>query len=409
MKPNSEQTISLRKFPYPYRAMFAICSDVDHAVSLPAYLEFMKYLNTDQQTCYGTGLGLEISNSFWFFNAEDQQQLSYFLGTSTKESDFAPICREFWASGHLDTLHSYGNFNLGGFERLFAERALDELDKHSALVPVWVNHGNDLNHQKIGNYPSFRGARPGEKAYHFDLLKDHGTRFFWAGRTTHICGQNASFSIGNRLQQMAQTLVLKTKYRGLGRPLPDLENKLLLPTVLEDGSKIMEFQRFISRFGEVKKTDLSDLALQLTPSTLQALVKSQGYMLLYTHMNENLPEGQPLPPAVERGFRTLAKFARDNSLLVTTSARLLQYANLSENMVFEVHQSAGLTEIHLKPNSEQALEGRDLQGLTFYCSDPVKTRIFWAGQLLVTQVNQPDHSGVGSITIPWEKLEFPDR
>ncbi len=134
MNPVSGQNISLRKFPYPYRAMFAISSDVDHAVSQIAYIEFMKYLNTTQQTCYGSGLGLEISNSFWFFNVEDDQQLSYFKGDAHQESDFAPVCRELWASGHLDTLHSYGNFNQGDFERFHAEKALDEVQRHCLLT-----------------------------------------------------------------------------------------------------------------------------------------------------------------------------------------------------------------------------------------------------------------------------------
>ncbi len=407
MKPASDQTISLRKFPYPYKAMFAISSDVDHAVSLPAYLEFMSFLNTTRDTCYGVGLGLEISNSFWFFNAEDQQQISYFQGTSTKESDFAPVCRELWASGHLDTLHSYGNFNRGGFERSHAEKALKELDQHKAKILVWVNHGNDENHQKLGNYPAFHGAKTNEKAYHFDLLKESGTRFFWAGRTTHVCGQNAAFSPGNRIQQLAQNLIVQTKYRHVDRPLPSVDNQLLIKTQLEDGNQILEFQRFISCFGEVKNTDVTDLALQLTRPTLAALVKSQGYMLLYTHMNENLPEGQPLPADVARGFDLLAAFARNKDLLVTTSARLLQYADLTTNLLLDIHSGADLTEVHLHARGNDHLTVNDLQGLTFYCSDPEKTRIYWGGQLLETQVNPADHRGRVSISLPWTALVFP--
>lgn len=387
--------------------MFAISSDVDHAVSLPGYLEFMKYLNTELETCYGRGLGLEISNSFWFFNAEDQEQISYFKGTSTSETDFAPICRELWASGHLDTLHSYGNFNTGGFERSFAEKALEELDRHGVRLPVWVNHGNDRNHQKLGNYPAFHGANPTEKAYHFDLLKEHGTRYFWAGRTTHVCGQDAAFTRGNRLQQLAQNLLLQTKYRNLDRPLPSMDNKLLINTQLEDGNQFKEFQRFISRFGEVKNTDIDDLALQLTRANLASLVNSAGFMLLYTHMNENLPEGRPLPAAVERGFQILADFSQKRDLLVTTSARLLQYADLTEKLTLEIRQKSGLTSVHILPGNNYSFDREALQGLTVYCSEPARTVLYYHDQLLAVEINPPDQTGAGSISVPWKKLVFP--
>ncbi len=407
MSSRPENDISLRKFPYPYQAMFAISSDLDHAVSLPAYLEFMKYLNTDQNTCYGKGLGLEISNSFWFFNAEEDRQLSYFQGLSSRESDFAPVCRALWASGHLDTLHSYGNFNPGGFERSFAEKALEELAKHGADIPVWVNHGNDNNHQNIGNFTFSPGGNPASKDYHFDLLKESGSRFFWAGRTTHVSGQSASFSLENRLQQQVQNLVVKLKYGKINRPLPDPQNRLIVPSTLEDGHSFLDFQRFISRFGEVNNTDLHDLTRQLTRGNLDSLINSKGYMLLYTHMNENLPEGQALPPDVEQGFKLLVDYARKKDLMVTTAARLLQYADLTENLNLEVQQKSSLTEIHLTPKADCPIRAKNLQGVTVYCSEPARTTLYYDGLPLAVEVNPPDQSGLGSVSVPWDKLEYP--
>ena len=407
MKQSQTQNVSLRKFPYPYKAMFAICSDLDHAVSLPAYLDFMQFLNTSRETVYGTGINLELSNSFWFYNAENDDQLSYFQGLSTKETAFAPVCRDLWKSGHLDTMHSYGDFNKGGFERRFAEQSMEILSKYQVNIPVWVNHGNDFNHQKVGNYPEFKGAKPESSAYHLDLLREHETRFFWAGRTTHVAGQDAAFSVGNQLQQRLQKLALKTKYRKIQRPLPDPPNRLLIRTELEDGSHIMEFQRFISRFGEVRNTDFHDLALQLTDANLSALVNSHGFMLLYTHMNENLPENQAFPESVMLGFQRLQAYALKQDLLVTTSSRLLAYADLIQHLTWTEEFNTGQKTLHLKRDDHRPLKPGDLEGLCVYCDEADRTRLMLDGQNLATRVNPVEKNGHQSVSIPWIPLEYP--
>ena len=405
--PKPENNISLRKFPFPYKSMFSICSDVDHAVSLPAYVEFMRFLNTDQNTVYGRGLNLEVSNSFWFYNSEDDDQLSYFKGLTQNESRFAPFCRDLWQSGHMDTQHGYGNFNAGGFERRFAEQAIEVLEHHGVHLPVWVNHGNDLNHQKVGNYPDFHGGKPNSKAYHLDLLREYGTRFFWAGRTSHVAGQDATFSLGNQFQQRLQKLALITKYRKTQRPLSDPLNRLLIPTKMEDGSQILEFQRFISRYGEVINTDFHDLALQLTNAILLSLVNSNGFMLLYTHMNENLPEGGAFPPRVLEGFRRLQEFAQRRSLLVTTSSRLLTYADLIQHLTLNIEHGSGRLKILLGRDDHRALSTIDLQGLCLYCDEPALAQVFVGGESIALQKNPPDESGRKSVSIPWVPLEYP--
>jgi hypothetical protein len=387
--------------------MFALCSDVDHAVSLDAYVEFMRFLNTEKETCYGPGLNLELSNSFWFYNAEADDQLSYFEGTSSRETAFAPVCRSLWESGHLDALHTYGNFNEGGFHRGLAERALDELSKHGVNIPVWINHGNDFNTQKIGNYSGCEGADPNSPSYHLDLLSEAGTRFFWAGRTTHVAGQAAEFSLGNQFQQKLQKLVLKTKYRKIQRPLPDAPNRLLIQTEMADGRQVLEFQRFISRLGEVKNTDLPDLGLQLSEGNLNALVKSGGFMLLYTHMNENLPEKAALPVPVTQGFLRLKHLNDEQVLLVTTASRLLVYADLIQHLEWEVKEHHGGFEIHLSRDDHRTIEAKDLIGLCFYTDHPEQTSLSINGKLVAVQVNAKDLSGRTSISVPWPALDFP--
>lgn len=53
------QKVELRKFPYPYRAAFAICNDLDNTPSLNIYLTIMDYLNGNFETPFGKGLALK--------------------------------------------------------------------------------------------------------------------------------------------------------------------------------------------------------------------------------------------------------------------------------------------------------------------------------------------------------------
>ena len=57
-------SIEIRKFPYPYKCALSISSDIDNASSSEFFVQFMDFLNSEKQTIYGPGLGLEVGNSF---------------------------------------------------------------------------------------------------------------------------------------------------------------------------------------------------------------------------------------------------------------------------------------------------------------------------------------------------------
>ena len=58
--------IKLRKYPYPYQAMLAICSDLDETPNKEIYFETARYLNTTEETSLGKGVGLEVGNTIYF-------------------------------------------------------------------------------------------------------------------------------------------------------------------------------------------------------------------------------------------------------------------------------------------------------------------------------------------------------
>lgn len=49
----------VRSIPYPYRAMLAICSDLDETPDRLVYWEIMRFLNTTEETAMGPGEELE--------------------------------------------------------------------------------------------------------------------------------------------------------------------------------------------------------------------------------------------------------------------------------------------------------------------------------------------------------------
>ena len=97
------QEVSLRSIPYPYRAMLAICSDLDETPDRHVYGEIMRFLNTTKETTMGPGTGLEVGNTIYFDMPPGQ--FSYW---NTDEAGRAMV-RTLIRSGHIDCLHSYGD------------------------------------------------------------------------------------------------------------------------------------------------------------------------------------------------------------------------------------------------------------------------------------------------------------
>ena len=124
--------VSLRPFPFPYRAALAICSDLDETPSAVAYLETARFLTTTEPTALGTGVGLEAGNTIYFDMPAGQ--FSYWNADDRGRGEVRALIR----SGHVDCLHSFGDL---ATTRAHAGRALDELARHDCALAVWVDHG----------------------------------------------------------------------------------------------------------------------------------------------------------------------------------------------------------------------------------------------------------------------------
>ena len=403
--------LKIRKFPYPYKCAFSISSDIDNASSLDFFVQFMDFLNSEKQTIYGPGLGLEVGNSFWFFNGSKSEQLSYFDGLSDKETSFAPIIRLYLKSKHIDTLHSWGNFDRGGFKRYYAEKGTEVLNKYNFNIPVWVNHGINLNYQKVGDYPSMYGDDPTHSCYHTDLLSESGLEFIWTGKVTHIIGQDGreNFSILSKL--LIQKIIKKLKYQHVKDPIYDDDNNLIKPLLLRDGNKKWEFTRFINSWGNAGDLDFYEFVGQIKARNLKRLIKNQGIMILYTHFNENLGATIPMNLIERLGF--LKKMVNRKEILMGTSSRILKYWEVSNYIKFEVQDLEDkviilINDIMYSPVGKQSVTSFHLNGLTFYINISKPHKIIFKNKVCRTILNPPDYTGKHSISIPWQKLEYPE-
>ncbi len=406
--------LELRRMPYPFRAVLAICSDLDETPDGPAYLEIMRFLNTTAETSMGPGVGLEVGNSLYFDMPPGQ-----FSYRNTDEAG-REMVRALIRSGHIDCLHSYGDL---ATTRDDARRALDELAGHDCRLGVWVDHGTAASNFG-SDIMQGHGDEPGHAAYHADLAVGYGIQYVWRGRVTSVIGQDAAprlsgiFSPRRPLRSaktVAKELAKQTlARRGHEKYAMHATNDVLRPVQLRDGSAVYEFLRSNPHWGGVSAGDTArGIGAVLSDSFLKHLVERQGVCVLYTHLGKTGDPRVPFDPAARAGFRRLAEASRRGEVLVATTRRLLGYCRARREIDFIA--SAGNENRHIALNTAPSggaigrpLAVSDLAGLTFYTAKPEVTRITVDGRDVANLVcNPPDQTGRRSVSLPWTRLEFP--
>ena len=245
-QPTAGDPVSLRKFPFPFKAAMTICSDIDETRSSDEFLEIQRFLNTRAMTSMGNGIGLEIGNSFFFYNHKNE--FSYF----DQDDRAKQITQAMIQSGYIDCLHSYGDTD----NRDDIARALDSLESSNCQIEVWINHygvSNDICKKFEYMFRQCDGDNPQANVYHSDLTLAHGIRFAWVGATTRIVGQSSQpklatafdprhpwVSTGNVIKEVRKQILGRNDERfALHR-----SNDLLRPLTLADGRQVHEFIRY---------------------------------------------------------------------------------------------------------------------------------------------------------------------
>lgn len=423
--------IALRKFPYPYKAALTLCSDID-GTSFDKFLEIHKFLNTDENCELGTGLDLEVGDSFWFYSDDNTHEhaFSYF-----QTQEHAYKVRKLIDAGYLDVLHSYGNFGENiGFDRGKAEKAVSELQNHDLKIHTWVNHGAEGSEQWIGANTSGKGDAPSDdNYYHADLLKNIGVKFFWEneGALTRIIGQDRPCSLkegylsnpflrGNmqKLKNLARLPIhLLNEFSSLlfSKTILPIEaftgdNKLLETCKLKDGQSLYRFKRF----GHPRYDWSDDLDKLVNPENLDYLVNKGGFSIVYLHLGDlkNKQEQNILPDSTVKSLRLLSEYVDRGDIFTTTTTRLLFYNFFVNNLKWrvETRNSKKIIKIHGTNSSiigDEFLKKEYLGGITFYVKSPQDTFIEVDGNRIEPVVNPPDSTGRESLSIPFKELEFP--
>jgi hypothetical protein len=397
--------VTLRRMPYPYRAMLAIASDLDETPDRRVYAESMRFLNTCELTAMGRGLGLEIGNSIYFDMPPDQ-----FAYWNTDDAGRAMV-QAMIRSGHVDVVHSFGDL---ATTRAHAHRALDELARHGCRPEVWIDHA--VAPTNFGpDIMRGQGDVPGAAAYHADLTHDFGIRYVWRGRVTSVIGQGVPRSLRGILKLGRPAVSLRTAAKELAKGLLARagsekyamhgQNAVLRRASLRSRHEVFEFLRSNPCWRAVDRGETADgIAEVLVPSMLRHLVRREGVCILYTHLGKVRRRDEPFGLRTRTALRLLAREHRTGHVLVTTTRRVLGYCRALGEIICAVTPRADGVRIDVSTG----LPDRDLAGLTFYVADPGRTAIVLNGrEATAVRRNAADDTGRRSISLPWPALEFP--
>lgn len=414
LSPVKQDNISLQPFPYPYRAGMAICNDIDNT-SKELFNTLHQFLNTNQETANGSGLNLEIGDSFWFLpNAPHVMGMD---DTTDKEQII-----QLNKAGWLDSLHTYGDFNddpCCSRERI--NSICDCFTQHKVSIPVWINHGNANNRHNLWGRlaSSYSGDLPDSPYYHFDLTKKHGVKYYWWSEISSFplsCAAPHKMAfhlrkfevlVKNSIKQVTGNV---KKIRDLRQPF-----ELALPVQLRDGNKIWGFTRYNQNpNGEWSRPGRHTLKYQLTEHFLKQLIAQKGYCILYTHFGQ--PSWQPGTPLFDTenlaALKRLAEKNRNNQIWLTRTAQLLRYWVTRHHLVWNTDKEGKTYRINIQEINDPVEGARkpsreELTGITFSTPHYKNTELYIQNKKEpVKRWLGPDsNSSHGFVGVPIEKID----
>lgn len=403
---------AVRQYPFPYRAMLAVCSDLDLTPGADVYLESMRFLNTTAETRFGRGVGLEVGNSIYFDMPAGH--LSYWNAGDAVRSRFRTLIK----SGHIDCLHSFGDL---ATTRQRAAAALEELDRHGCRMRVWVDHA-----VAPSNFGADRMAGQGDvvdsPVFHADLTCGFGIEYVWRGRVTSVAGQNAPRTLRglfDRSRPLASvtTIAKESSKATLARARSakyamHAANRLMRPVHLRSGHAVTEFMRANPHSGGVSCGDTADgLGDILTEGFFDRLADRGAVTILYTHLGKFRDAATPFSPSTRAALERLAARQRAGDILVTTTERVLDYCRMTADIsvTSTIEDDTTWVDVRRQASAPASTPAR-FDGLTIYVDRPRSTRVRLAGtECTDLRPNPPDGSGRPSVSIPWTRLEFPER
>jgi hypothetical protein len=405
-KPHDKKKV--RAWPFPYSAALSISSDIEFTNL--SYLEALsKWLNTTSSTAFGFGLGLEVTNSLFFY-CSARHTISVFDGDEPKArlSEAAPRIEDYVRSGWIDTNHGFGDFDHPHiFARAHALNAYDWLDRIAARLPVFTCHGGEANTQGIGVYSFRTGDDRVADNYHADLLPKNGVRYFSSEDT---CYEPPSSS-GSRIRVTLQEL---KKYVA-GRPNAWSVLPIRSPVLFRDGTKLQAFWRYRGTGANASAPNAGSLHHQLDNIDFGEISARGDAIIIYQHLGvRDRWQGICYPMSVEAAlqdplrflqpFRDLKQAADLNNIWISGLSRLLHYLEMSGSIAVSSTLSEGQERIELTLPDDYPAGPTTCEGLTVYVHSDFPKTLLLNGHPLPYKVNGPDETGQRSVTVPLQAL-----
>ncbi len=350
--------VRLLKYPLPFRAALAVCSDPDSIVSEDEFLAFHWLTES--------ALGLRISDSL-FLRSKIAVSL---LGSDGR---VRPRLKQLCRDDVVDALHCYAELQDEPADASDLAGALKVIESEGLRLSVWTNH----SHSPF-NLESGQGDLDGSPFHHAPRLRAHGVRFISTGAITPIWGQDRRFRAadivevmrfgGNdsgRVLALARHLVKIASGRCVRRFQCYAGNRLLHVKRLRDGTRFWAFPRYGRHLGKWGR--FKHLAEILSGPRLDRLIQSRSAVVIYSHLGKKNPGNDfSNQQDVERTFRPLAD--RADRIWVCGTAQLLRYWVTREHLDWYYHSRSRTVElrgVNDPVTGPRAATAQDLRGLSF--------------------------------------------
>lgn len=400
-----ENSVRLRRFPYPFKAALAICSDTDRC-SREAFLAIHRFLN-----CAKDGLGLPVADSFFALGAEEKQ-MAYFEADGRTPSADAPFILEAIRQGLIDAIHSWGDFVRQPLNpallRPMAERLLNDLNREGLRIPVWINHGNERNRQnllaRLG--PTYAGDDPTSPFYTLDLIRQLGVRFYWCSELLPWPLSCAVASGPLLLQRRAvcagKNLVKRLICRPERQRSRQAMEELAVPVRMRDQTVLLAFSRCCIPSEQKIPATRHSLRHVLAERVLDALISAEGYLVVYTHLAFPWDTPVKFQEQDRLALTRLSALYHDGRIWVAPTSRLLHHWLLQRYLVWDCVEHEQRLLITIKGLDDPVFGWRlplaqELAGLCFYTPRPWDTIIILGGQELPVRSYPADNTGMAAV------------
>ena len=418
LKNDNMESPKLRRLPYPYKAAVSICNDIDETSDIEHFVKITEFLCTKRNTSLGRGLGLRISNTFFPFHPSD---VSLMNGTEKTRQ----VIVDFIRSGLIDCMHSYGEKE--GFSRRDASMVLEYLTKKDCYIETWVDHSRNVSNIGI-HLTKGEGANKSSDAYHLDLTRDYGIKFYWLGSITRFPVQETNLQMrhlsclfetrdnpwGYLREISKESCKVVLGKLGIGRFVVFGSNKLIHVCRTQDGSRIYEFIRACYHpSGVGTGATAQGLRYSISPNILDFLVDCHGISIIYTHLAKSKNVDHPFQEEDIKALRLFKTKNETGEIWIATTSELLNFLTVRDHIAVTQNFQNETLVIDIGLIHDQILGDispnlKNIGGLTIYIPNISQIDVRLMGRTVKGVLrNPPDESGAHSISLPFSEWGYP--